>query len=871
MPSVSIILPTHNGSKYLASAVDSVLAQTYRDFELIIVDDGSTDDTWGIISHYAGIDERVKPIRHLVNKNLPAALNTGFQAAKGEWYTWTSDDNLLNPDMIEKLMVVFETNPEVDIVYSDFDKIREDGTLIATTKTGPANELPIMCNIGASFMYRRKVDQECGGYEEDRFCAEDYAFWLKAYHNRFCFYKLDHSLYQYRVHPNTLTGQKLRTVFQETLRLLMENNVKHADEIPELIRMRSYLRCIKLAQDVDNPQLARECLYQARSIRANADDWTRPELIRYASNEVKTPRRLILFGAGVAGIAALKWMQEEGISVSAFSDNNPARWYQEVEGLPVLKPSMLTGMDSPLVIVTTAYSAISSQLQTLNVNDYHAFYLYRSKFLRDKYGAEAQRIPTTQRALNWILANRLNGGLRVSAQDDLPYPEVTGYTIPTLLDYGYVAEAVRMAEYLVSVQSEEGAFSGPGSDMQLYFDTAQVLRGFLAIEKKEPRFHENAVRAAEWLFSALRDNNGCFPNQYPDSPLIPEAVNLFALPPMLEYARLIGNDDYITLVSICATRLLETPDALSTTKITHFLAYQIDGLIDIGMEDAVRLVMQELAESQNEDGSIPAVNGAPWVILTGCAQLAISYYKLGQHTIANRLMDYLDTVQEVGGGFFGSRGPDAHYFPDKEISWGVKFYLDAQRERVKAFFQDNVAIFPERVDPSDGRLRAIADLIKDGDAVLDAGSGKGRMIRCLAEEFPRSTFTALDISRAMLAFVPNGTVVIEGFLEDIPLPNDAYDVTYCVEAIEHSANAAAVVRELARVTKAGGHIIIIDKHAAEWGRMECPPWESWLERKELEALLNEHCERVMSEPVTYELSDKNDDLIIKWVGVKRGS
>lgn len=389
MPSISIVLPTHNGSEYLNLAVESVLAQTYGDFELIIIDDGSTDNTWEIINYYAGIDNRIKALRHEVNKNLPAALNTGFKAAKGEFFTWTSDDNLLKPKMFEHFIQVFLSRPEVDIVYSDYDNIDENGTFLRTIKRGPESELPIHDNIGASFMYRRKVDEVCGGYDENWFYAEDYAFWLKVFYNDFCFYKLEESLYQYRVHKNSLTGRRRRTVLEQTLRLLMESNERYEDKIPELVRMRSYLRCASLAKDLDNLSLARTCLSCARSIRANADDWTRPEVVRYASGDSYTQKRVILFGAGRAGVGALKWMRENGIAVSAFVDNNEALWYQEIEGIPVLKPSFLSKLEVPRIIITTAYPEISMQLSSMGIGNYNVFvkddrYTYAASIVKDK-------------------------------------------------------------------------------------------------------------------------------------------------------------------------------------------------------------------------------------------------------------------------------------------------------------------------------------------------------------------------------------------------------------------------------------------------------------------------------------------------------
>jgi glycosyltransferase involved in cell wall biosynthesis len=101
-PLVSIILPTYNGSQYLSEAIESCLHQTYENWELILVDDCSTDATPQIIGRYVGRDPRIRSIRHASNKKLPEALNTGHAAAQGEYLMWTSDDNRLLPAAIEK-------------------------------------------------------------------------------------------------------------------------------------------------------------------------------------------------------------------------------------------------------------------------------------------------------------------------------------------------------------------------------------------------------------------------------------------------------------------------------------------------------------------------------------------------------------------------------------------------------------------------------------------------------------------------------------------------------------------------------------------------------------------------------------------------
>ena len=142
MPKVSVVLPTYNGEKYIAKAIESVLKQSYTDFELIIVDDCSTDRTTEIIADYAKQDSRVKVIRNEKNSKLPKSLNNGFKYATGTFYTWTSDDNLYKTDALKVMVSLLEEKPDVGMVYCDYDEIDEEGQIIKEKKLGENLKLP---------------------------------------------------------------------------------------------------------------------------------------------------------------------------------------------------------------------------------------------------------------------------------------------------------------------------------------------------------------------------------------------------------------------------------------------------------------------------------------------------------------------------------------------------------------------------------------------------------------------------------------------------------------------------------------------------------------------------------------------------------
>src|SRR6516164_7318203 len=148
-PLISIVLPTYNGASYLREAIESCLRQTYPNWELILVDDASTDETPSIIAEYLARDSRIATLRNPVNRKLPASLNAGFARARGELLTWTSDDNCYLPEALGEMAAFLKTNPSVDLVYVDFTVIDERGAPVGAGWTGPPEQLPFRNVVGA--------------------------------------------------------------------------------------------------------------------------------------------------------------------------------------------------------------------------------------------------------------------------------------------------------------------------------------------------------------------------------------------------------------------------------------------------------------------------------------------------------------------------------------------------------------------------------------------------------------------------------------------------------------------------------------------------------------------------------------------------
>jgi len=205
-PRISVVLPTYNRTLFLRQAIDSVLAQTRTDWELIIVDDHSdVPEVATVISEYAQRDARIQAIYHETNRRLPAALNTGFASARGDLLTWTTDDNVYEPQALQAMAERLEADADLAMVYTEYVRIDERGHVLGPGFTRPPDQLLRQGNcIGPCFLYRRALRDAVGDYADDMFMAEDHDYWLRAsQHGRMAL--IDQPLYRYRVHGDSLS------------------------------------------------------------------------------------------------------------------------------------------------------------------------------------------------------------------------------------------------------------------------------------------------------------------------------------------------------------------------------------------------------------------------------------------------------------------------------------------------------------------------------------------------------------------------------------------------------------------------------------------------------------------------------------------
>ena len=192
MPRVSIIIPAYNSSRYLAEAIDSVLAQTFQDFEIIIVDDGSTDGTLQVARNYPQL------LRVVSQQRLgpSAARNAGIQVSKGEYLVFLDADDLLLPSKLEAQVFYLDDHSEVDVVYSNGycfwaadngSEIRipfSNQGLLHPHLGQPEESLPVLAIQNAfpihAALVRLPAIEHVGGFDQALFGREDWDLWLRV-------------------------------------------------------------------------------------------------------------------------------------------------------------------------------------------------------------------------------------------------------------------------------------------------------------------------------------------------------------------------------------------------------------------------------------------------------------------------------------------------------------------------------------------------------------------------------------------------------------------------------------------------------------------------------------------------------------------
>jgi malonyl-CoA O-methyltransferase len=292
--------------------------------------------------------------------------------------------------------------------------------------------------------------------------------------------------------------------------------------------------------------------------------------------------------------------------------------------------------------------------------------------------------PSYEQAMDWFKHNMVEDkGIIIHTKQPVPYPEVTGYFIPTLYNWGERELARTCTKWLLSIQLPDGSFPAP-DDVPYTFDTGQIMRGLCAALDDMNDIEVPLRKACDWILTQINeDGRLTTPSTELWSDIANDLIHTYVLPPLAQAGKLLGVPEYVEKADFVLAYYKKQEGLVPFNRLSHFHAYAMEALCEMGELELASQGMTDVERYQRPDGSIPAYPDVEWVCSTGMAQYAIVWYTLGKKEQADKAIRYLEKIQNKSGGFYGSYGKGAQYIAGAEISWGVKYFLDAYRLKLQ--------------------------------------------------------------------------------------------------------------------------------------------------------------------------------------------
>ncbi len=408
-PLVSIGLPVYNGSRYVALAIEALLEQDFADFELIISDNASTDDTAPICEKYKKIDERIRYVRNDSNIGAAKNFNQVFELSSGKYFMWAACDDIYEKGFIVKCLQKLEQHPGAVFCCSEIEFIDETGEPILRSHSS-------ICTTGTN-VQERVYDwiSRMGWFEIYSLIRADALkktrLFLQTYGSDVILVlelllqgdvvKVPEKLFKYRMPLQQKTAHDYmqacedlrdapytnlaRELLQVVIDFHLEKSVKQEikQNFIEIIGFKNHEWRRRILQEYakyTEPIILSEQLYEFLHIALNNDHQRTLELLPEWKRNIRLKnifnnRLIYIWGTGEVGRKVIQWVLQSGFRATGFIDNNPAKWNEEFEGLPIHSPLILENpdVDKPYVLIGSSYiDEISKQLREMGY-DYKCY------------------------------------------------------------------------------------------------------------------------------------------------------------------------------------------------------------------------------------------------------------------------------------------------------------------------------------------------------------------------------------------------------------------------------------------------------------------------------------------------------------------
>jgi glycosyltransferase involved in cell wall biosynthesis len=223
---VSVVIPAYNAENFIAEAIDSILGQTFQDFEIIVIDDASTDNTWKIIEQYGKKDKRLRIYKNSSNKGIGANRTRGIELSRGEYICWQDADDISLPRRLQLQVDYLETHPKVGVVggFIEFFDDKTNGPVRRYEETDDRLRRSIFrYNPVAqpASMFRKECFDKVGYYHKDYTVTEDLEMLFRVGAS-YEFANVQELVLRYRQLASSLTRANLRKMEMATLHLRKE-------------------------------------------------------------------------------------------------------------------------------------------------------------------------------------------------------------------------------------------------------------------------------------------------------------------------------------------------------------------------------------------------------------------------------------------------------------------------------------------------------------------------------------------------------------------------------------------------------------------------------------------------------------------------
>lgn len=251
---VSVIITAYNAKQYLAEAVDSVLNQSYTDLEIILVNDGSKDNTLEIMQQYEAQDSRVVVISH-ENMGISASNNRALKMARGHYIAKLDADDVMTPNRIEEQVKFLQENPQIGMLSSDAIIINDKGEHVGTQvmpgyqdvaysrKIARSQGLVICAHTG--FMAYKKAYEDVGGYNEGISCAVDLEIFRRMIEKGYNLVILRKFLVKYRIYRSSVVGKNTKSYLVQNTVAYIQHSIKRRANGQKPIRLEEFIEELK--------------------------------------------------------------------------------------------------------------------------------------------------------------------------------------------------------------------------------------------------------------------------------------------------------------------------------------------------------------------------------------------------------------------------------------------------------------------------------------------------------------------------------------------------------------------------------------------------------------------------------------------------